>query len=545
MKTMKKMLSFWLVAVMSLSLGCLASCGSDKENKGASGTSGSGGTAGSGGSSGEPSNAWQTGKIGSTDRVKTIMENGGAVLAIDVQQNVKPLMKTMDWDPDGGLPPTIPTVDFSEAMPNSVLVMEVPPYLHQDTLEPAYPPYTVYIHPDGTVDAVQHYQDWTNELTTACYGTFPVTINGVPLQAFSGMIWDVASGLNRHFITTNANDCVYEVYPTGEMNILSCGIEGPSSLGMHPMGYLMVTTLPGFTKNAFQELPVQPVKLYKLTVETKELTEIATMPVPDDYRTKQAFCDEFPYTEYSLPTTMRNAVSIFSDGSFAVTDAGAGRIYKVSPDGSKIDEYANVPFYVAGITIAPNDVVYGIFPPLLGFKDDGQGTRIIKGATLYAWDTDTETWVLINELPGYVGTDARLSAQNSAVPCPEEFESQNYDHCLAPTGLFMKLVPGQTPTNPYIMISDPITTRIFQVILKYGTEPEPGDAGTGGQAGAGGAGGEGGSSGTAGSAGASGYAGAAGSSGNGGSSGSAGIAGSSGSSGSGGASGSAGSAGNP
>lgn len=521
-----------------------ASCGPDDDNKASGGTGGSsvtggtggdagdasvggssgstGGTGGTGGSAGEagsPGSVWQAGKVGTAGSVKTIMENGGPVLAIDVLENAEPMMHTMDWDPDSGLPPTIPTVDFSEATPNSVLVMEVPPYLEQGTLAPAYPPYTVYIQPDGTVDAVQHYQDWTNELATQCYGTFPVTVNGVGLQAFGGMVWDVASGLGRNFVTTSADDCVYEVLTDGSMDALACGLEGPSALAMHPMGYLMLTTLPGFTKNLPNSLPAQGVKLYKLIVDSKELSEVATMPVPADYETDQSLCYEFPYTDYALPTTLRNPVAVMSDGSYMVADSGAGRIYKVSTDGSSVDEYAPVSIFVTGLTVAPNDVLYGVFPPMLGDKLDGNGQEIVIGPKLSAWDDGMGEWVEIAELPGYTNLENSMSWANTAIPCPDDMLSQGYKECLVPMGVFMKLVPGETQTNPYLMISDPVTTRIFQVVLNYGTEP---DAGAGGSAGSAG------SSGAAGSAGASGTAGSAGSAGTSGVSGAAGMAGAAG-----------------
>ena len=520
---MKNMHWAFLLLCVPLLFINLASCGSDDSSNG--GDSGSGGTAGSGGQAGNPNSAWQTGKLGTANKVSTIMEGGGPVLAIDIQYNAKPMMKTMDWDPDGGLPPTIPTVDFSEATPNSVLVMEVPPYLERETLNPAYPPYTVYIHPDGTVEAVQHYQDWTNELATQCYGTFPVTVNGVSLQAFGGMVWDVASGLGRNFVTTSADDCVYEVLADGSMIALACGLEGPSSLVMHPMGYLLVTTLPGFTKNLPDSLPAQGVKLYKLVVDSQELTEIATMPVAADYETDQSFCYEFPYTDYALPTTLRNPVALMSDGRFMVADSGASKIYKVSSDGANIEEYADVSIFVTGLTVAPNDVLYGIFPPLLGDKLDGNRMHIVKGPVLSAWDTASNTWVELVELPGYTTFDGTLSWANHMVPCPQDLTDQGYLECLVPLGVFMKLVPGQTQTNPYIMISDPVTTRIFQVLLDYGNEPD---------AGAGGAAGSSGSAGAAGSSGAGGVAGSAGSAGTAGMAGSAGAAGSSGAAGSGG-----------
>jgi hypothetical protein len=50
-----------------------------------------------------------------------------------------------------GLPLTIPTVDFAAVTPNSVLMMEVPPYLHQETSEPAHSPFSapiVYVQPE-------------------------------------------------------------------------------------------------------------------------------------------------------------------------------------------------------------------------------------------------------------------------------------------------------------------------------------------------------------------------------------------------------------
>lgn len=250
------------------------------------------------------------------------MENGGPVLGIDIQNDVEPKQWTRDLT-DGSTPSTVPQVDFSQASPNSTLVIAVPPYLEQGPLAPAHPPYTVYIHPNGSVEAVQHFQDWTNELAVQCYGTFPVTVNGSPLQSYGGMVWDVATGLGRTFITTSADDCVYEVLPNGLMNELACGLEGPSSMMMHPMGFLAITTLPAYVKNLPESMPERAVKLYKLVVDSKELTEIATLPVPADYETDQSFCYEFPFTDYALPTTVRNPLGMLSDGSYMVADSGA------------------------------------------------------------------------------------------------------------------------------------------------------------------------------------------------------------------------------
>lgn len=520
---------YLMAAILALTLPL--GCGSDEPGGGGSaGTTATGGMGGAGGNGGEagtsaggtagtPVDVWQNGKTGSANKVSTIMEGGGPIVGFDILRNTQPMMRTRDWDPDSGLPPTIPDVDFSQATPNSTLVMVVPPYLEQQTLLPAWPPYTVYIQPDGTIDAVEHFSDWTNTLAKQCYSTFPVTLNGIPLQGYGGMVWDVVSGLGRDFVLTSANDCVYQVLPNGTMETLACDLGGPASLFMHPMKFLVISTLPGFVKNLPNSLPERAVKLYKLIIDSKELTEITTLPIPADYEIDQSLCYEFPYTSYALPTTLNNPLAILSDGSLIAVDSGANRIYNVDIDTGSVQEYAQVDGYINGLTVAPNDVMYGVFPPMLGDKLDGKGQIKVKGPVLKAYDKSNETWVEVTELPGYTTFAGDLGWANTAIPCPQWMLDLEYKECLVPVGLFMKLVPGETPTNPYIMISDPVTMRLFQVVLEYGQEldaglPEAGDdadSGTAGTSGSAGSAGTNGTSGSAGSAGASGTSGSAGS----------------------------------
>lgn len=451
--------------------------GGDSGSGGVAGSgndSGSGGVAGQAGEAGAPTSVWQTGKTGQADKVSTIVKNGGPIMAFDIQRDSQPMMYTRDWDPDSGLPPTVPTVDFSHATPTSTLVMEVPPYLDQDTLEPAWPPYTVYIHPDGTVQAVEHFGDWTNALTTTCYGTFLTEVNGTPLRAFGGMVWDMVSGLGRDFVVTSANDCVYQVLPDGTVEALACGLEGPASMFMHPMKYLIISTLPGFEKNLPNSLPKQGVKLYKLIIDSKELTEITTLPVPNDYEIDQSLCPWFPFTSYDLPTTMHNPLATLTNGSLIAVDSGANRIYNVDIETGATQEYAPVDGYINGLTVAPNDVMYGVFPPMLGDMHDGNGPVMVKGPVLKAYDQPSDTWVEITELPGYLTFQNDLSWSNMGIPCPLWMTDLGYPECLVPMGLFMKLVPGETPTNPYIMVGDPNIMSIYQIILTYGEEPDAG-----------------------------------------------------------------------
>ena len=465
-----KHLALWFVCLPILLLS-FASCGNESSSPKDSNTDGGSGSAGN------PADVWRNGEIGTVKKVSTIMNKGGYILGLDIKRNAKPLMKTMDGELDGGLPPTIPTIDFTESELNSTLVVIVPPYK-----EPAYAPYTVYFHPSKTVDVVSHYTDWTNELDVACFGDYPVVVNSISMQTYAGMMWDVASDSTRDFITTTADDCIYQVMPDGSRDEIVCGLEGPSSLIMHPDGFLVVTTLPTYPADQAGALPLHGVRLYKVEIDTKTLTEIAEMPIPNDYETDQSFCGQFTYTQNWLPTTMWNPVALWGDGSFMLSDVGAGKVYKVSEDGSMIEEYATTNIAVAGLTVA-HDVLYAVNSPVLGDKWDGEGPKIAKDATMSAWDEALGQWVDVTTLPGYINYPGDLSAQQTVVTCPQDMVDLGYMECFVPLAITMKLVPGQTATDPYIIVSDRATARIFQITLTYGTESDAGAAGASGTSG--------------------------------------------------------------
>jgi len=419
------------------------------------------------------------------------MENGGPILAMTVAENaatptslivptpnavhqaehrVYPYfkkMKPMSTFLDGEAPPpTIPNVDFSAATPTSVLTIEVPPYRDPNTYQPAYPPYTVWIHPDGSKDISGNFDDWSTLLSWGCYNTTVVSVNGNPLVAMGSMPWDVVSTGTRDFVLTSANDCVYEVFLDGTRNALACGIEGPSAMTLNG-NQLMVTTLPGFDKNTY-DVPVQAVKLLSIDIDTSAVTEVASMPIPADYEKDHYYCYAFPFTTYKLPTTIRNPVAVLSDGSFMVADTGASRIYHVASDGSTVNEYSTVWIFVAGLTAAPNDVLYAVYPPIIGDKLDGQGFKVGLNPALAAWDEVSSLWVTVTEIPGYTTLNAgSIGAGNLRIDCPATMTSQGYQECYVPVGLYMKLVPGENAGTPYLIISDPNTARVFQVEFSY------------------------------------------------------------------------------
>ena len=541
----------------------MASCSKDDDNPNpantggsagvnAGGDSGVGGMAGKGGNGGSAGgqagqagtggqgNPWKKGNLGKVVSNKVISSNGGPVLAMDIQV----IPQTMGLGGGSGaagtagaaggnnLPPTIPTVDFSQATPNSVLVLEVPPYLDLNK-QPTIPPYTVYIHPDQTVEAIQHYKNWTQDLALQCYGTYPVTVNGNNLHAYGGMVWDVATGQGRNFGVTSADDCVVEFLPNGDLQPLVCGLLSPTSLTYHPQGWLVVTTSPGYTKNLPDSVPEKGVSLYKVTTDNPVSTLIADIPVAADYMTSTNVptCYVYPDTTLAIPNVLRNPVAILSTGDYLVADVGAKRIYKISPDGSVITEFVKLPpgLLIAAMVVAPNDVIYIVTAPLLGDKNDGNGNFVIKGVTILAWNETGQSWDEIDELTGYETYADSMSWGNNAVPCPPEFANLGLARCLQPLGVYFEIVPGQTQTTPFLLVSDgAITFRIFQLILGM----DDADAGAGGSGGTGGEAGSAGSAGEAGSAGsageAAGAAGEAGSSGSGGSAGSAGEAGAAG-----------------
>lgn len=527
------MLALFAIMTLAVSLAIMG-CGSDEPGGGGSagttatgGMGGTGGTGGEGGTStggtsatggtagegGTPGNVWKKGVIGKAGVPRVIMQNGGPILGISLRD---PMLRTLDGELDGGasdaevdagLPGVIPKVEFANP-PAGDFVIITPPYqrLVNGIFEPAEPPYTVTYKPDGEILFDQHFNDWQQSLNMGCYGPYPVTVNGQDLSAFSGVTFDIEVRLDRQYFVTTASDCLYELMPNGLSEKRACGFDNPSSLLVHPQGFLVVTTLPGYVMNAPLSVPQLPVKIFKILAdEPYTVTEIASLPIPANYATTQSVTTcPVPWNQYVMPSGQRIPFALFNDGNYAVGDVGARTIYKVSADGSSITEFATLDLLVAELILAPNDVLYAVTAPLLGDKLDGNGATVIKGVVIKAWDIVTQTWIDIAELSGYEPYANNMSNGNNAVSCPDEFAEQGLAHCLLPEGVYLKVVPDVTPL---LFVSDPITARLFEIPLDMNEEeldagvPEAGDDADTGTAGSSGVAGSAGTNGTSGSAG--------------------------------------------
>lgn len=520
-----------LFAIMTLAGSlALAGCGSDEPGGGGSagtsatggmggaagngGTSATGGTSigGAGGEAGTPGNVWKKGVIGKAGEPRVIMKNGGPILGISLQD---PMLRTLDGELDGGepdaetLPPVIPKVDFGTTSPSSDLHIFTPPYLklENEQIVAAEPPYAVTYSPNGDVTVDQHFPNWRTDWTIDCFIPHPVNVNGLDLQTYTGVTFDVETKLNRYFFATSADDAVYELRPGLEPKILAQGFGLPSSLMAHPQGFLVVTTLPGYVKNAPLDPPPElPVKLFKIAIdEPHAVTEIAALPIPADYENITS-CYEFGFTPYGMPTSFRIPVALKEDGSYWIGDVGARSLYKVSSDGQTVEKIANMPLLVVALISAPNDILYMVTPPILG---NNGGTEdpdyILKGVTIYALNEVSLEWEEVIELTGYDGHEDDMSFGKFSIPCPDEYADAGVPLCKQPVGVYFKVIPDVTPL---LFVSDPITARLFEIPLDMGEEPDAGlpeagddaETGTAGTSGSAGSAGTAGASGTAGSA---------------------------------------------
>lgn len=484
------------LAVAVLSLVLPLGCGSDKPG-GSAGTtatggmggagedSGASGNAGEAGQAGAPGNVWKKGVIGKAGVPKIIMQNGGPILGMSLRD---PMLRTMDGELDGGtsdaeaLPPVIPKVDFGTTSPSSDLHIFTPPYLRleNEKLVEAEPPYSVTYSPGGTVSVEEHFPDWRTDWTIDCFIPHPVTVNGLNLQTYAGVTFDVETKLNRYFFATSADDAVYELRPGLEPKILAEGFGLPSTLMVHPQGFLIVTTLPGYVKNApLNPPPELPAKLFKIAIdEPHTVTEIASLPIPSDYENISS-CYEFTFTPYAMPTSFRLPVALKEDGSYWMGDVGARRLYKISADGNTVEKIASMPLLVVALISAPNDVLYMVTPPILGNNGGPEDPDyILKGVTIYALNEATTDWEEIVELTGYDGHEDDMSWGKFAIPCPDEYVDAGVPLCKQPIGVYFKVVPDVTPL---LFVSDPITARLFEIPLDMNEEeldaglPEAGD----------------------------------------------------------------------
>jgi hypothetical protein len=545
MKVMKNKLAFWVTVMVSLSLGWLASCGSDEENKGASGSSGSGGTAGSGGST---SSSWKKGVVGKANQGSIVLaKNAGQIQGFAVRPGMA--MRTMDLDagldadpeanPDGaddaaedalldagdeaGTPNTAPTINFGGITPDfTEMWLPVPPYADANKKH-TIAPLTIVVKPDASIETIEHFPDWTTEFTLGCFNTFATTVNGEELQSYGGLSVDMTECFGRHFFVSNASNKVYELFADGTREVLTDQLPEPgvpSALICHPEGYLVVSVLPGYVKNAPMSLPTEAPKLVKITTgSVPEVSLLATLPITSNYATPDQITTNwcFTHTKLAPASGIRIPLAVRSDASILVGDVGARIVYAVAKDGSTVEQFSDMPLLTASAIFAPNEVMYMIDAPLL----NKAGDTVLQGTMIRAYDGSA--WTDVLELEGYEPYVKNMSWGNYGAECPPQFASEGA--CRMPYGVFTKISHG---ASPILYIIDPIKGELVAVPLDMGGGV---DAGTGGSAGSSGAGGEGGSAGTAGTAGTAGSAGASGSAGSAGTSGTAGTAGSAGSSG--------------
>jgi len=462
---------FILLTLAVMSALSIAACGNNDTPT--DGQGGSDGAAGSGGSSG----SWRKGVIGKATRGAIVLAKGaGQIQGFSTTTGLKTMDNPLDAGGGGdmdaqedvqdagnesGVPNTIPRVDLSQITPDfQEMWFPIPPYIdltNNPSYEPNIPPLTAILKPDGSIETMIHFPNWVDDFLLHCYGTFPIELNGQHLQSYGGLSFDTADCMGRHFLISNAADKVWELYQNGNTHVLVEGIPNPSAIMCHPQGFLVITTLQGYVKSSAISPPGQPVKLLKLTLDG-ELSEIASMPIPNNYATAREVvtCLMFQTTDYAIPAGLRIPVTLTQDSNYLVGDVGARTIYQVSEDGSQITPFADMPMLAASAILAPNDVVYMVDAPLLA---DNHGVwSLLKGTTIKAYKNGQ--WVEVLELPGYQDYMHQMSWGFNAVDCPPQYA--NNDICLQPWGVFTKITFGATPT---LYITDPIKGELIAVPL--------------------------------------------------------------------------------
>jgi len=530
MDAMKKMLGFWITVIASLSLGVLfISCGSDKEDKSTNGVNGNGGSAGSGGSvetdggdagSGgfAETNKWKKGIVGRANQGSIVLaKNAGQIQGFAVKPGM--VMRAMDLDAgldadlDASLdaendstedvisdaenetsqPNTVPVINFGSITPDfTEMWLPIPPYADANKKN-TIAPITIIIKPDASIETIEHFPDWTTEFTLDCFNTFATIVNGEQLQSYGGLSVDMTECLGRHFFVSNASNKVYELFADGSREVLTDQLPEPgvpSAIMCHPEGYLIVSVLPGYVKNAPMALPSEAPKLVKITISSiPEIDLIATLPIADNYVTPGQITTNwcFTHTKLAPASGIRIPLAVRGDGSILIGDVGARIVYEVTKDGNTIKQFSEMPLLTASAIFAPNEVMYMIDAPLL----NKSGDAILQGTMIRAYDGNT--WTDILELGGYEPYIKNMSWGNYGAECPPQFASEGA--CRMPYGVFTKISHG---ASPILYIIDPIKGELIAVPLDMDNET---DAGTGGSSGSSGSGGESGNAGSAGSSG--------------------------------------------
>ena len=379
---MKTMHWAFLLLCVPMTFIALASCGSDEAKPGANG--------GSGGSGGAQSTAWKKGVVGKANRGSIVLaKNAGQIQGFAVKPGV--LMHTMELDAsfetdsdtvsdapedalldagdEAGVPNTAPTLNFGGLTPDfTEMWLPIPPYMAVNK-EPTIAPLTGIVKPDATMETVGHFSDWNTEFTLSCYTPFDTVVNGVPLKSYGGLSMDIADCMNRHFFVTNASNKVYELFSDGTRSVVTDQLPEPgvpSAILCHPEGYLVVSTLPGYVKNAHMSHPTEPPRLVKITLDaTPVVSTLATLPISSTYATPQQIttCWDFTHTKLAPASGIRIPIAVRTDASFLVGDVGARIVYAVSKDGSTITEFSDMPLLTASAIFAPNEVMYMIDAP--------------------------------------------------------------------------------------------------------------------------------------------------------------------------------------
>ncbi len=527
---------FGLVAVTGASL---TACSDDSSPNPAAATGGSGGnhTGGAGGShaGGSGGNvqagAWKPGVIGKANHGAILLaKNAGQIQGLAVSRNMKPMdlpfgdagddadldADLLDSGDEAGVPNTVPAVDLSGITPDFTEIwFPVQPYKKLDGTQVA--PLTAVLKPDGTVTTIPHFADWETQtdIVMDCFDdnmTFEVTLNGGQLKSYGGLSLDMADCMGRHFLVSNASDKVWELFTDGTKSVLANQLPGASAIMCHPEGYLLVTTLPQFVKNAPNSHPVQGVRIHKLALDGTAPSQLAELPVTMDYITpgNVPTCWKYPFTDKALPAGLRLPITLDTNGDLLVGDVGARKIYRVTPDGQSVTAFADMPMLTASAILAPNGIVYLVDAPLL----DKTGQNVLSGTTIRAFNgTD---WVDVIALTGYDQYINAMSWGKNGVPCPPQFADAGA--CLSPWGVFTKISYGATAI---LYLVDPIKGEFVAIPLTT-EDQDAGAGGASGEGGSAGASGDGGFGGTD-NDGSAGTGGDGGSSGEGGSSGSAGT----------------------